>query len=410
MKKVINYSFRIILSILLLIPYFVEPFSVMAASNNSKATTIAGLRKELEALKKQKTDAENNKKQTQSQINKNKQDVENARKEQEQIAQDVVDAEEKITKSNNDIEKAKTDINEVLKYYQLSDNNNEFIEYIMGASTPTDFIMRAQAVSQISEYYKNKIDALDKLIKENEQLKVDLANKNVELDNKIDATSKAISKLNDELDSINDINEDINSQIKNQQALINYYKTVCSSETQLLSSCVSVAASTGWLKPVVKGRINSRWGYRGSILGTSTFHNAHDIGGNNEGTPVYAAAAGTVAALTRRSTCGGNIVYIHNNVKGKAYTTQYGHLLTINVKVGDKVTVNTVIGTVGGGSTASKNGGYDRCTTGTHLHFGISKGYYLGGGANGYSRWSKFIANSIEPPGYPKTGVFWYSR
>ena len=78
MKKVINYSFRIILSILLLIPYFVEPFSVMAASNNSKATTIAGLRKELEALKKQKTDAEKNKKQTQSQINKNKQDVENA--------------------------------------------------------------------------------------------------------------------------------------------------------------------------------------------------------------------------------------------------------------------------------------------------------------------------------------------
>ena len=61
MKKVINYSFRIILSILLLIPYFVEPFSVMAASNNSKATTIAGLRKELEALKKQKTDAEKNK-------------------------------------------------------------------------------------------------------------------------------------------------------------------------------------------------------------------------------------------------------------------------------------------------------------------------------------------------------------
>ena len=80
MKKVINYSFRIILSILLLIPYFVEPFSVMAASNNSKATTIAGLRKELEALKKQKTDAEKNKKQTQSQINKNKQDVENLKK------------------------------------------------------------------------------------------------------------------------------------------------------------------------------------------------------------------------------------------------------------------------------------------------------------------------------------------
>ena len=45
MKKFVNYTLRIILSFLMLIPYFVEPFSVMAATNNSKATTIAGLKK-----------------------------------------------------------------------------------------------------------------------------------------------------------------------------------------------------------------------------------------------------------------------------------------------------------------------------------------------------------------------------
>ena len=406
MKKFVNYTLRIILSFLMLIPYFVEPFSVMAATNNSKATTIAGLKKELESLKQQKVDKQNEKKQTQNQINQNKQSVENARAEQQQIANDVVDAEEKIKKSNEDIIKAKEDVDAVLKYYQLSNNQNEYLEYITGASSPTDLIMRVEAVSQLSSYYKNKIDDLDKLIKENEQLKIDLANKNLELDDKIANTSKAISKLNNQLDEINDINEDIDSQIKNQQALINYYKTICTSETQLLTSCTSVQASSGWLKPVVKGKINSRWGYRNPVLNTGSFHNAHDIGGNAEGTPAYAAAAGTVAAVTRRSSCGGNMVYIHVNVLGKAYTMQYAHLLSIKVNVGDKVTTNTVIGLIGGGSTAKANGGYDRCTTGTHLHFGISKGYYL----KDYTSWSKFIANSIEPPGYPKKGVWWYSR
>ena len=406
MKKFINYSIRIVLCFLLLIPYFLEPFSVMAATNNSKATTIAGLRKELAALKQQKTDKQNEKKQTQSQINQNKQAVENARQEQIQIANDVVDAEEKIKKSNEDIVKAKEDVDLVLKYYQLTNNQNEYLEYITGASSPTDLIMRVEAVSQLSNYYKNKIDDLDNLIKENEQLKIDLANKNIELDEKIANTSKAISKLNNQLDEINDINEDIDSQIKNQEALINYYKTICTSETQLLTSCTTVQASSGWLKPVTKGKINSRWGYRNQVLNTGTFHNAHDIGGNAEGTPAYAAAAGTVAAITRRSSCGGNMVYVHVNVLGKAYTMQYAHLLSIKVNVGDKVTTNTVIGLIGGGSTAKANGGYDRCTTGTHLHFGISKGYYL----KDYASWSKFIANSIEPPGYPKTGVWWYSR
>ena len=161
MKKIVSYSFRLILVVLMLIPYFVEPFSVMAATNNSKATTIAGLRKELEALKKQKTDAQNDKKQTQNQINQNKQAVENARAEQQQIASSVVDAEEKIKKSNEDIAKAKDDVDLVLKYYQLSTNQNEYLEYITGASSPTDLIMRVEAVSQLSSYYKNKIDIIN---------------------------------------------------------------------------------------------------------------------------------------------------------------------------------------------------------------------------------------------------------
>ena len=53
------------------------------------------------------------------------------------------------------------------------------------------------------------------------------------------------------------------------------------------------------------------------------------------------------------------------------------HLLSIasGIYVGKVVTDQTVIGYVGGGSTAASNGGYDYCTTGTHLHFGIAEGH-----------------------------------
>ena len=60
------------------------------------------------------------------------------------------------------------------------------------------------------------------------------------------------------------------------------------------------------------------------------------------------------------------------------------HLLTVNVKVGQNVTTDTVIAKMGGGSTALQNGGYDRCTSGAHLHFGIANGHHASG-FNSYS-------------------------
>ena len=81
------------------------------------------------------------------------------------------------------------------------------------------------------------------------------------------------------------------------------------------------------------------------------------------------------------------------------------------MKVGDTVTKQTVIGSVGGGgSTLKVNGGWDTCSTGWHLHYGVTKGFYLGGGPEGYSSYSKYVANSFQPPALPAYGVWFYSR
>ena len=97
------------------------------------------------------------------------------------------------------------------------------------------------------------------------------------------------------------------------------------------------------------------------------------------------------------------MLYIDVNVDGKEYTTYYYHLLRFNVSMGQKVDTNTIIGWVGGYSTSSVHGGYDTCTTGAHLHFGVATGYY-----NGYSI---PMSNVITPPGFPnQSGWSFYSR
>ena len=66
------------------------------------------------------------------------------------------------------------------------------------------------------------------------------------------------------------------------------------------------------------------------------------------------------------------------------------------------VKTDTIIGKSGGYSTSISHGGYDRCTTGGHLHLSVSK--------TAYTSWSVFYANLMNPPGYPGKGVRFYSR
>ena len=398
MKKILKNLFNIIIAILVTFSYLFTPLIKVEAK---EATTIAELKEKLEELKKEKQDNINKKQETQNEINTKKNNIYKAYKEQEEIAEEVEDAKAKVEEAEKDLEETGKDIDNILKYYQLTSTSNEYIGYITGASTTTEMIMRASAVEQISSYYKNKLQDLKDLIKEKEELQVELHEKDLELDKKIDNYSNALSQLNNQLSALTDVSLDIDEQIRAQESTISYYKAVCDSETQKLSTCVNDPQSFGWLKPLVKGRVTSNFGWR-----SGSFHNAYDIGGNAEGTPEYAAAAGRVAFTVNRSSCGGNRAYILVTVNGQKYTLEYAHMLETKVKAGQIVTGDTVIGTVGGYSTSTAHGGYDRCSGGMHLHFGVAKGWYT----VDYSSWSKFIANAIRPPGFPAVGVWWYKR
>lgn len=381
---------------------------------HGQANTLGDLKQELADLKAQKAANDSAKNKTQAEINQQNANIANANAAIQQAETDIQIAKNKIEESNKKIDKTVADSKELLVFYQIMQGEDDFLQYISGASSMTDLVMRSEAVSQIVDYNQDNLTELEKEIEENNQLQIDLKNKEEDLKIKIKEYEKSLSGLKNDLSSLVEVSLDINSQIKAQQELINYYQEIGCKDNQLLSECVSIDGSARWLKPVERGYISSDFGYRSFYLNGapySDFHNAVDIAGNSGGTNVYSAANGTVAAVIRKASCGGNQIYIHVRVQGIAYTLTYAHLMDVYVGVGDKVTASTVIGTVGGGGkTLKSNGGWDTCSTGYHLHFGVAKGFYLGGGAEGYSSYNKYVSQSIVPPGMPAYGGWFYSR
>ena len=117
------------------------------------------------------------------------------------------------------------------------------------------------------------------------------------------------------------------------------------------------------VKPV-SGIITSRFGYRVSPGGIGTTnHKGLDIGAGC-GTPIYAAAAGTVEFAGTKGSFGRLVIINHGN----GVKTYYAHCNTLKVSAGQAVDAGTNIATVGKTGVA----------TGYHLHFevrvnGVSK-------------------------------------
>lgn len=357
---------------------------------------------------------------------KNNRKTEEAKAEIKQKEQAIKDAQEAISLSEEAIEKANQEIeesnvkintmtdnvNKVLVTLQQLRSQNAYLEYASGASTVTDFVTRIAALEQMSSYMQDVMKKLEQEIADNEALKKELKEKQEELTKNIATYEQELKKRYDDIKQYDAFSLGIDDKVNVAKKELEMYEQMCSktigktTNDVKLSSCTSMPLNGGWMKPLTYGFVTSSWGYRvhpvtGALY---SFHNGMDIGGNSEGTPIYAAASGIVVAKVYRSSCGGNMLYINVNVNGEQFTTYYYHLLNFNVNVGDVVTQNTILGWVGGGSTSSSYGGYDYCTTGAHLHFGVAKGYYN-------TKTGIVRSSIITPPGFNNAyGYQFYSR
>lgn len=407
MKK-LEYIFRFSLVLIFSLAFIISPEMVYASGQDLE--TLGDYRKAYEKLLAEKRANDNKSEQTKNEIKQKEAAIAEARGDLTEAEAAEEEAQLKITESNQAIEENKKESEKVLVYMQQVQNKNAYVEYVTGSSSMTELITRIEAIKQVSDYIQVTLDNLETEIDKNEKLKIELENKQKELTNKISSYQSAVAKLNDDVDSIAELNEKIEDQVENARKSYEETKAACqkkvgkTSDDVKVSTCFEIPYNGQWLQPLTKGVITSKVGYRTDpITGKPySFHSGIDIGAS-EGTPVYASAAGKVSGIISRSSCGGNKVYIDVTVNGKKYTTYYLHLLKYNVKVGDIVTQNTVIGYVGGYSTSKAHGGYDGCTTGAHLHYGVQSGWY-----SGYVK----TANVLIPPPGMKNSVGWrfYSR
>lgn len=127
------------------------------------------------------------------------------------------------------------------------------------------------------------------------------------------------------------------------------------------SSTASVTPGTsGFISPLPAGAfVTDAYGWRiHPTKKVESFHTGVDLAAN-QGTPIYATAAGTVAAASYTDAYGYYVSLSHGN----GYGSFYGHMTSYIVAAGDYVSQGQVIGYVGSTGIYS---------TGPHLHFEIS--------------------------------------
>lgn len=373
------------------------------------AKTLGELKKELENFEMEQKEAEYNREKTQAQLNQNYANLKEANTKISEITKERKQLTEDIENLNNEIEKRDKEMKDIISFLQIANGESAYLEYAFGAQDFTDFIYRVAVSEQLTSYNYNLIKEYNELIEENNKKKDELNIKEQELEKAQKEYAKEIEKLGSKLDELGDLKLSLSDQIKAQKEAIDMYEKLGCKDNEDIETCGRnyLPPGTSFYRPTQSGYITSEWGHRCFVLNGSwycDFHYGNDVSDSNYTPPVYASANGVVSLILYQTSCGGNQVYIQHNINGVTYTTQYAHLLSVNVKKGEVVNTNTIIGYMGGIPSLTT---WDTCSTGQHLHFALAKGLHPDGTDNW---WSHFIASQLNPRDYVNFPSGLYNR
>lgn len=295
----------------------------------------------------------------------------------------ISQTEEKLEASRKELEAARLDeenqyttMKQRIKYI-YENGNQEYLEILFSADSMAELLNRTEYVEKISSYDKNVFDAFQRArhqveAKENEiqRTLTNLEDMHADATAQKDALDDMRERKKEELASYN------NSLKKTQEQADEYARQAAKAEAEVEKLLIAKQReierkndmgtgdsgnSGGNLRwPLrVQGRISSGFGKRNSpTAGASTYHKGIDIAVAS-GTPIIAAGSGTVETAAYSASAGNYVMISHGN---RLYTV-YMHCSRLVVKQGQLVRKGEVIAYVG--STG--------ISTGSHLHFGVSK-------------------------------------
>lgn len=294
----------------------------------------------------------------------------------------------KIAESEEQIKVKNAELQDVINIMQYTEINSSemYIDYIINSESISEMMERQAIIDQIIDYTQGELDALAALIKENEQLQIDLAAQNENLTASVASYEKQVAELEALINKLYTIGLDYDDQIKAQKSLISQFEKAGCKDNDSVDECYfnKGIGSGEFLRPTNTGYVTQTWGTNG--------HYGIDIG-VSPGTNVYAPADGVVYYVrdgvqylrnNGKKSCGGHEIYIYFKVNGKTYTGEFAHLRAYYVSNGQTVRQGQVIALSGGDSSTFY---YDRCTTGAHLHYALAYGYW----GKDYSSWNTWL-------------------
>lgn len=384
---------------------FIVVFVFFFITLNVSAKTLGELKQELVEFEKKAQETAEQKKLTEEEMKKVNTRI-------NEISQIITSSEEKIKKLNEEIivleEKAalkEVEIKDVIAFLQVTNSENAYMEYIFGAKSIEDLILRSAVSEQLVAYNDELIEDYNNTVKEfkvkQDELKVEISNLDAEQEN----LKVELVKLGDSIDEYVDVAMDVNEDIKMQKKMIEHYESIGCTDSQDINDCGKIPYSGKFIRPLASGRVTSEYGNR--FHPTKHYwklHSGIDLAGSID---VYAAAPGMVSGISWENECGGTMIFVHHNVGGEYYTSAYYHVYKVFVNVGDYVDQNTKIALTGGTPSLTP---WDTCTNGRHLHFTVSRCLY--GSDKNCKSWSQFNAHLINPRtvvNFPAKGV-WFSN
>ena len=273
---------------------------------------------------------------------------------------------DEINRLNKEIAVKEDQLKDLMRFFQVSEGESTYLEYIFKADSITDFIYRVSVTEQLSKYNDDLIKEMHAMIEENKKNIAKLQKKEEDLKKLQSELADKLVVLNQQKNQLNDEDADIKQELKDNIAIINFYIKAGCSENQEITTCArnQLPPGTKFWRPTDTGFMQSKWYIDPLSGGGWRYHAGVDVS-NSSGTPVYSVSDGKVVTTHRTDNGGyGLYVVIQHNINGRIYTSLYGHLRSINVSVGQIVNKNTVIGLMG--STGR--------STGPHVHLNICLG------------------------------------
>ena len=335
----------------------------------------------------------------QSQKNENKAEQKNLLNELDNIGSTINTTERQISKVENEIKELEESIviteenikfsqeqydekyelrkNRVVAYYK---NGSISLQDIVDkAQSSTERLVMQRIVNEITEYDMALMEELEEEKQQLEAQKIKLEEDSIRCANLKDELEVKLAELND----TKEIRTQYLSKLEKDLNALNQAEDELNAEAKRLQKELEEQAKKSANTPYVGGKMV--WPLPGHYVITSSFgnrlhpvlkvyklHTGVDIAGAGcNGDPVVAAAAGTVIKATYSKAYGNYIIIDH----GGGITTLYAHSSKLLVKAGDKVSAGQEIMKVG-------TTGY---STGPHLHFEVREnGTYVDPIGKGY--------------------------